>query len=132
MNRRAYLILPAVVASLTLLLFGICRPWRLAGPAEPQKLQDVIGRAERLGLQVVTTRPDGTLAEKSAVVICELSTTQEEACELPAGDLDSPKWRGRALVKKRVPGMVTNNAVTVEWGQFWVYGDPDLIRRLVK
>jgi hypothetical protein len=96
----------------------------------PRTLEDVIPLAEHLGLYWRHDSWHGTPGTR--LIVSTRPVRWEEAHRLLSGRPERPEWVGVVSVYTVWRGM-TGNFVpgrTVIWGELFVCGDPELIRRL--
>src|SRR5438270_12960703 len=115
--------------SLAVLALVLAGPLSLSArkPPGPRTAAEVAATAEQLGLYLV---PDGTTGGR--VILAEQPLTLERAATLWLHSPQHPRWIGTVAVYAGWRGMMDNYdpACSAVWGEFFVYGDPDLIARL--
>jgi hypothetical protein len=101
----------------------------------PLRLDDVLRLADAHNLDVVSGRADGQLLLGHPVFLCDMPTTADDVVDLPVGDLRSPRWLGRVRFAPAQPNQFfatdTDPQRQAVWGNYWVVGDAELLRRLM-
>jgi hypothetical protein len=98
--------------------------------SDPQIMQEVMAIAEKLGLHYRGDQQDGTV--NARLTISESPLTWERANALQLNPQNKSAWNGTIVVFRRSwNGVQTMSNVQFEvWGNFFLYGDPSLIKRL--
>jgi len=119
------------VGVVSLITLYIHRSWRAEpSQADPRTMKEVIAIAQKLGLHYRSDQQDGRVAVR--LTISESPLTWERANALMLNPQDRSPWKGTIVVFHRNwEGLQTmpDDAFEV-WGEFFLYGDPSLIRRL--
>ena len=97
----------------------------------PRTLHQVAQIADRLGLYRRSDVHSGVV--NSRIVVSDRPLTWERANALHVGDPDHPCWSGTvaAWTGGRAFPYLIDNERGVLWGDLLLYGDPELIRRLM-
>ena len=115
------------------LALALCAYARRApqAPTAPRTLYEMAQMAERLGLHHRSDLVSGMINNR--LVISDYPLTFERANSLHVGDPEHPCWRGTvaACGGGRALPYLNDAEHGVLWGEFLLYGDPDLIRRLL-
>jgi hypothetical protein len=128
---RAYRLYFVGFASVACLLCGLSVINRRQG--EPRSLDEVLGAARQLGLHVHTDVADGMIQNRLIISVTPLRL--EDARDFVIGRGDPARFEGMvALYMTR--GWVDAAALSTQpqyahvWGSYFVYGDPEVMRRL--
>jgi hypothetical protein len=130
-----FLALCAVVLGIALevALCNFCLSSSPSFPDGPQSLEEVIAIAKTAGLHWRGQRDENSeLSLNCCVVISDHPLTRYGANHLTVGDPGRPCWVGVAAVysgKKRWTANYDAEHAAF-WGDMFVYGDPEIIRRL--
>jgi hypothetical protein len=124
--------LPAllIVVLVGFLLARIDSPAPLEARTGPQTMKEVIGIVQKLGLHYRSDKEDGTVG--SRLVVSESPLTWQRANVFPMIPKKDSDWNRRVAVLRSSIGvieLVPDEQMEV-WGDFFVYGDSALIKRL--
>src|SRR5947209_10259532 len=123
-----------LLGSLGLLALALVLAWssssRPAGgkPSNPQELEDVIQIAHELGLHCRGDREDGQVQMR--LLLSEAPLPWEQVSRLIIGRNEQTDWRGVVAVHRGPTTFPMVAQRMTRWGNFRLYGDPALIRRL--
>ena len=99
-------------------------------PRGPATLEEVVEQADRIGLYSAGDPPGGAVGCR--LVVSEFPLDAERACDVRMGAQAHPRWIGTVAVctpsRAYLPNYVAGR--TVIWGDLFVIGDPEVIRRL--
>jgi hypothetical protein len=117
-----------VPAAMLLFVFSGARNRQPPGPCT---LQEVAAIADKLGLHHRSDELSGKVYYR--LVVSDQPTTFDSVNRVRFGDLDHPCWRGTVAVSTPWRGFerYRHPAHGVVWGEFFLYGDPGVIRRLM-
>ncbi len=123
--------LPGLLAWAPLIPFVCCslpaRPSE-ARSASPRQMEDVIKIAQNLGLHYRGDREDGQVQIR--LLISASPLTWERANTLVVGRRVGSDWVGTVAVIQGLRAFpLVSHDMTV-WGEFLIYGDPALIKKL--
>jgi hypothetical protein len=120
----------AMVILLILWLGTRAQNWTRPESGAPTSLEQVAEIAERDGLFQSGDAFDGKIGTR-LIVSTTLVTPERAACT-PLRELKHPSWDGTVAIYQRLRGMYVdpNPPHAVIWGNFYVCGDPEVIRRL--
>jgi hypothetical protein len=99
-------------------------------PRGPATLEEVVGLAEQAGLYSYGDRPEGAIGCR--LVVSEFPLSAEHACDLRMEVQSHPRWIGSVAVCRPWRSFLPNYVAgrTVIWGELFIIGDPEVIRRL--
>jgi hypothetical protein len=120
-----------VVAGATFIISEVYRSSKAEpSSSDPRTMKEVIAIAEKLGLHYCSDQKGGTIAAR--LTISESPLTWERANALTLNPEDRSPWKGTLVVFRRDwEGLETMPDKQFEpWGEFFLYGDPSLIKRL--
>src|SRR5262249_37040353 len=92
----------------------------------PRTMKEVIGLAQKLGLHYRSDQKDGTVG--SRLVVSESPLTWQRANTFPMVPKKDSDWNGTVSVLRG--SLIMPDQRLEAWGNFFVYGDPSLIKRL--
>jgi hypothetical protein len=98
------------------------------GPSNPRQIEEVLAIAQNLGLHCRGDRQDGQIQMR--LLVSDSPLTWERVGQLYMGRGEHTDWVGTVSVMqgvKKFPPMAAN---MTPWGNFLLYGDPALIRKL--
>lgn len=105
---------------------------RPVDPEGPKTLKEVEELARRLGLYCCGDRADGSV--RNRLVLSEFPLTPERAHDLRFNQPTSPNWIGTVTVsinpRSYLPSFLPGRSLV--WGELFVFGDPELIRKLTR
>jgi hypothetical protein len=121
-------IVVAVAALITSYIDRSCRSEPLH--SDPQKMEEVIAITQKQGLHYRSDQEDGTLTMR--LTVSESPITWEHANALKLDPRKKSAWNGTMVIFYRDwDGLQTMPHDQFEvWGEFLLYGDPSLIKRL--
>jgi hypothetical protein len=101
-----------------------------ATPAGPETMQEVVRVAEEKGLYFCSDRRDGEIANR--LVISDRPLTCQRANFVRFNAPDHPCWIGTVALCYPWRNNMANYdpECSAVWGEMFVYGDPEIIRRL--
>jgi hypothetical protein len=122
------LYLPAllIVVVAGLLLEWTDLPAPLDARAGPRTMKEVIGIVQKFGLHCRSDKEDGTVG--SRLVVSESPLTYERANAFPMVPQKDSDWNGTVAVLRG--NLIMPDQRLQAWGDFFVYGDRSLIKRL--
>jgi hypothetical protein len=96
----------------------------------PRTLEEAMAAADKLGLYRLADETEGALNRR--LVVSESPLTRERAAQLRLNDFRGHRWIGTATIYTGWESMMPNfdPACSAVWGNLFIYGDPDVIRRL--
>jgi hypothetical protein len=98
----------------------------------PQTMDEVIDRAEELGFYY---RSDSVREEvHDTLVVSDRPITREQATNLRMDEPHSVDWIGRVSIRshwRNLPLFQLDERFYAIWGEVLMFGDPEMIRRLV-
>jgi hypothetical protein len=99
-------------------------------PQGPATLQEVARLAEEMGLYWRSDRKDGAI--KSRLVVSNRPLTAVRANLVRFNCPEHPCWVGTIAISRPWQHNISNYdpEYSVVWGDMFVYGDPEIIRRL--
>jgi hypothetical protein len=99
-------------------------------PRGPQTLQEAAAIAEELGLYHRSDKADGTLWDR--IIVSEIPLSFERASQVCINDPSRPCLAGTVAIYAGWDKLWPNAdpACSAVWGELFVYGDPQLIRKL--
>ena len=118
-------------ALLIVVLAGLLLAWiDLSTPLDartgPRTMKEVIALVQKLGLHHRSDREDGTVG--SRLVVSESPLTWQRANAFPMVPKKDSDWNGTVAVLRG--SLIVPDQQMEAWGDFFVYGDPSLIKRL--
>ena len=98
----------------------------------PQNIQEAIGIAQNSGLYWGSDERD--CVPVYYLVMSEFPVTRERAGDLRMNDPGHPGWVGTVRLYSPWQSMLPNYdpACSAVWGEFFIYGDPRLVKRLIQ
>jgi hypothetical protein len=109
--------------------------WRIpscqteGGNVGPRDVAELIPLVEKLGLHWRSDREDGDL-RTARVIVSEEPLPWEAVGALVPGDPDKSIWTSKVAAYRKSPGPDIGIGNAVAWGEFQLYGDEALIRKL--
>ena len=119
------------VAAVALTMSSNYRSRRVVpSPSGPQTMKEVIAIAEKMGLHYRSDQQDGTVYVR--LTISEAPLAWDRANALVLNPRNKSAWNGTVVVFCRVwnEGQTVSDDRYEVWGEFLLYGDPSLIKRL--
>ena len=118
-------------ALLIVLLAGLLLQWTdLPAPSDgrtgPRTMKEVIGIIQRLGLHCRSDRQDGIIGWR--LVVSESPLTWQRANDFTMVPQNDTDWNGMVTVLR--DSWIMPDQRLEAWGNFFVYGDRSLIKRL--
>jgi hypothetical protein len=118
-----------IVVVVALLLERTDVPAPVAARPGPRTMEEVIGLVQKLGLHYRSDHKDGRVG--SRLVVSDSPLTWQRANALRMGPNKDSDRNGTVAVLQSNSGMAIAPDERMEaWGDFFVYGDPSLIKRL--
>ena len=99
-------------------------------PFPPRTVHEAVAMAGTLGFFCSSDEPDGV--PRNGLVVSDRALTREALAELHMNSPRDPCWIGVARVSGNWRSFMANYdpSCAVIWGELFVYGDPEVIRRL--